>query len=49
MERVIIPVSGGGLIAGIAMALKSQNPFIEVIGVCAASGMQREGGIKGRG
>jgi len=37
VERVIVPVSGGGLIAGIAMALKSQNPFIEVIGVCAAS------------
>jgi len=37
LERVIIPVSGGGLISGIAVALKSVNPFIEVVGVCALS------------
>eukprot|EP01113_Clastostelium_recurvatum_P035650 TRINITY_DN4996_c0_g1_i4.p1 TRINITY_DN4996_c0_g1~~TRINITY_DN4996_c0_g1_i4.p1 ORF type:complete len:277 (-),score=65.13 TRINITY_DN4996_c0_g1_i4:23-853(-) len=35
LERVIIPVSGGGLIAGIAVALKSVNPFLEIVGVCA--------------
>lgn len=34
-----MPVSGGGLISGIALALKSHNPFIEIIGVCAESGI----------
>lgn len=38
VERVIVPVSGGGLISGIALALKTSNPFIEIIGVCATSG-----------
>eukprot|EP01112_Ceratiomyxa_fruticulosa_P015304 TRINITY_DN4478_c0_g1_i2.p2 TRINITY_DN4478_c0_g1~~TRINITY_DN4478_c0_g1_i2.p2 ORF type:complete len:242 (+),score=50.52 TRINITY_DN4478_c0_g1_i2:1046-1771(+) len=37
LERVIVPVSGGGLISGIAVALKSVNPFLEVVGVCAES------------
>ncbi len=31
--RVIVPVSGGGLIGGVAAALKSVRPEIEVIGV----------------
>ncbi len=35
LKRVIVPVSGGGLIGGVATALKSLNPAIEVIGVCA--------------
>jgi threonine dehydratase len=33
IERVIVPVGGGGLISGVAIALKSQRPEIEVIGV----------------
>jgi threonine dehydratase len=37
VERVIVPVSGGGLISGIALALKAIKPGIEVIGVCAES------------
>ncbi len=37
MARVIVPVGGGGLISGVAIALKSQRPGIEVIGVQAAS------------
>ena len=37
LERVIVPVSGGGLIAGVAMAIKQLKPEIEVIGVNAAS------------
>jgi len=36
VERVIVPVGGGGLIAGIAIALKSLKPSVEVIGVNAA-------------
>jgi threonine dehydratase len=31
--RVIVPVGGGGLVSGIAVALKSERPSIEVIGV----------------
>ncbi|HLV36256.1 MAG TPA: threonine/serine dehydratase [Spirillospora sp.] len=37
IERVIVPVSGGGLISGVALALKSLKPTVEVIGVCAES------------
>ena len=35
LARVIVPVGGGGLISGIAIALKSDRPDIEVIGVQA--------------
>jgi threonine dehydratase len=37
VERVIVPISGGGLISGIALAVKSLKPGVEVIGVCAQS------------
>lgn len=33
VERVIVPIGGGGLISGIALALKSQRPAIEMVGV----------------
>jgi threonine dehydratase len=33
ITRVVVPVGGGGLISGVAIALKSQRPEIEVIGV----------------
>merc|ERR1711994_337526 len=33
VEAVVIPVGGGGLIAGCAVALKTMNPNIEIIGV----------------
>ncbi len=35
LEVVVIPVGGGGLAAGTAMALKDRNPAIRVIGVQA--------------
>lgn len=35
LDAVIIPVGGGGLISGMALAFKSINPNIEVIGVSA--------------
>ena len=35
VQRVLVPVSGGGLIAGVATAVKELNPAIEVIGVNA--------------
>ena len=33
IETVLVPLSGGGLIAGVALALKSANPNIRVVGV----------------
>jgi threonine dehydratase len=33
MARVVVPVGGGGLISGIAIAIKSQRPDVEVVGV----------------
>lgn len=33
LARVIVPVGGGGLISGIAIAVRSQRPEVEVIGV----------------
>ncbi|MDQ7045148.1 MAG: threonine ammonia-lyase [Sulfurimonas sp.] len=35
LDAVLIPVGGGGLISGMALALKEINPNIEVIGVSA--------------
>src|SRR6202790_821052 len=33
LEAVVVPIGGGGLISGIACALKERNPKIRVIGV----------------
>lgn len=33
LDTVIVPLSGGGLISGIALALKTANPDIRVVGV----------------
>jgi threonine dehydratase len=43
VEAVIVPIGGGGLISGVAMAVKSHNPQIRVIGVESSDGpaMQR--------
>jgi threonine dehydratase len=35
LDIVIIPISGGGLAAGVALAIKSQRPETHIIGVCA--------------
>jgi threonine dehydratase len=32
-DMVVVPVGGGGLISGIATAIKSQNPAVKIIGV----------------
>lgn len=37
LARVIVPVGGGGLVSGVAIAVKSQLPQVEVIGVQAAA------------
>lgn len=36
VERVVVPVGGGGLIAGVAVAVKGLRPEAEIIGVNAA-------------
>jgi threonine dehydratase len=33
IARVVVPIGGGGLVSGIAIALKSAKPSIEVVGV----------------
>ena len=33
LARVIVPVGGGGLVSGVAVAVKSARPEVEVIGV----------------
>lgn len=35
MDTVIVPLAGGGLLSGVALAVKSANPEIRVIGVSA--------------
>ncbi len=37
LDAVVVPVGGGGLISGIALAVKTRNPRVEVIGVQASA------------
>lgn len=37
LDAVVVPIGGGGLIAGVAFALKQLNPHIKVYGVQAAN------------
>ena len=52
LARVIVPVGGGGLVSGVAIAVKSARPSVEVIGVqveaCAALPASLEAGRPGR-
>jgi threonine dehydratase len=43
LDAVLVPVGGGGLIAGVALAIKARRPDVRVIGVQAAAiaGMER--------
>jgi threonine dehydratase len=43
VDVVVVPIGGGGLISGIAMALKGRNPRIRIVGVesSGAPGMKR--------
>jgi threonine dehydratase len=38
VDAVIVPIGGGGLISGVAMAVKGHNPGIKVIGVESSDG-----------
>jgi threonine dehydratase len=48
LARVIVPVGGGGLVSGVAGAIKSVRPEVEVIGIqaaaCAPVAAARRGG-----
>jgi threonine dehydratase len=38
VDAVVVPIGGGGLISGVAMAMKSHNPRVRVIGVESSDG-----------
>lgn len=46
IDAVIVPVGGGGLIAGVAFAIKSLNPNIKVYGVQAAGAPSMVNSVK---
>ncbi|KRM94448.1 bifunctional threonine ammonia-lyase/L-serine ammonia-lyase TdcB [Lentilactobacillus senioris] len=46
VDTVIVPVGGGGLISGIAVALKSFNPSIHIVGVQSENVHGMEASIK---
>lgn len=46
VDTVVVPLSGGGLIAGIALALKAANPAIRVLGVSMERGAAMEASLR---
>ena len=34
LDAAVIPVGGGGLIAGVAMAIKTMKPSVKIIVIC---------------
>ena len=45
VDAVVVPIGGGGLISGVAMAVKSHNPKIRVIGVESSDGPAMQASI----
>ena len=45
MDTVVIPIGGGGLAAGIALALRAMRPGLRIVGVQAAGTMPGGGGF----
>jgi L-threonine ammonia-lyase (EC 4.3.1.19) len=37
LDAIVVPVGGGGLISGVAIAAKSRNPNVKIIGVQSAA------------
>ena len=37
LAKVVIPVGGGGLCAGVALAIKAARPDVQIVGVQAAA------------
>ena len=46
VQAVVVPIGGGGLISGVAYAMKSRNTKIEIYGVQAAGAPSRYESIK---
>ncbi len=46
IQDVLVPIGGGGMIAGIAIALKEMNPDIRIIGVEAEGAQSAIGSLK---
>lgn len=38
LDAIVVPIGGGGLIAGVSMAVKAHNPAVRVIGVESSDG-----------
>lgn len=49
VEDIVVPVGGGGLIAGIALAVKSQRPDVRIFGVESASAPSMRAALDGGG
>ncbi|MCC8176320.1 MAG: threonine ammonia-lyase [Bacteroidales bacterium] len=47
VEAVIVPIGGGGLISGVAMAIKELRPEVKVYGVQSAGAPSMEESVKG--
>ncbi len=46
LDAIIVPIGGGGLIAGVSMAIKSHNPKCKVIGVESSDGPAMQESVK---
>src|SRR5215468_1174006 len=48
LDVALVPIGGGGLISGVAMALKASNPKIKVIGVESSDGPAMQKSVEAR-
>jgi threonine dehydratase len=48
LDTLVIPIGGGGLISGNAIAAKAINPNLDVVGVCAASFQSMQAALEGK-
>lgn len=46
VDAVVVPIGGGGLIAGVSMAIKSHNPNAKVIGVESSDGPAMQASLR---
>jgi threonine dehydratase len=46
LDAIVVPIGGGGLIAGVSMAVKSHNPRCRVIGVESSDGPAMQASVK---
>lgn len=46
LDAIVVPIGGGGLIAGVSMAVKSHNPKCKVIGVESSDGPAMQASVK---